>query len=307
MKMEYYNSFSQYLKKMFGCKVHKVSINAGMTCPNRDGSLSYDGCIFCDDTGSAAKPCKPEIPVETQIANGKKVMAEKYRAVKFLAYFQAYTNTYGDVELLSDLYRKAVDDEDIVGLVIGTRPDCISDAILKVLSDISKDKYVQIEYGLQSIHDRSLRYLNRHHSFDDFVNACKMTRQFPEIKIGTHIILGIDGETKEDMIRTAEAVSDIGIDLIKVHHMHVIKGTKLEELYLKGEFTPLSAEEYIELLVTFLEHISDKIIVDRLFGDRSHDVMVAPRWSIKKRVVLNMIEAEFNRRKTRQGAKYEKK
>jgi radical SAM protein (TIGR01212 family) len=305
--MEYYNSFNRYLKNLFGVKVHKVSINAGMTCPNRDGSLSYDGCIFCDDKGSAALPCKPEIPILNQIEHGKKVMSERYKAKKFLAYFQAYTNTYGDVDELEELYHKAIEDDDIVGLIIGTRPDCITDDILKVLSGIAKKKYVQIEYGLQSVHDRSLKYLNRHHSFDDFVKAYNLTRKYPDIRIGVHLILGIAGETKEDMIKTAETVSDMGIDIIKVHHMHVIKGTTLEDLYIKGEYKPMEADEYIPLLVTFLEHVSGDIIVDRLIGDRSHDVLVAPRWSIKKRVILSMIEDEFKKRNTNQGAKYERK
>jgi radical SAM protein (TIGR01212 family) len=305
--MEYYRSFSKYLRGLFGCKVHKVSINAGMTCPNRDGTLSYDGCIFCDEVGSAAKPCKPEIPVIRQIENGKEVMRSKYKAKKFLAYFQAFTNTYAEVDLLRELYRTAVKCEDIAGLIIGTRPDCINDDILRVLADIAKEKYVQIEYGLQSVHDESLKYLNRRHSFADFVNAFNMTRKYPDIKIGAHIILGIAGEKESDMIKTAETVSDIGIDIIKIHQMHVIKGTRLEELFLSGEYKPMAAAEYVTLLVTFLEHLSGDIVVDRLIGDRSHDVLVAPRWSIKKRVILKMIEDEFVKRDTYQGAKYEKK
>lgn len=303
--MKHYNSFNEYLRKIFGCKVHKVSINAGMTCPNRDGTLSYDGCIFCDEVGSAAIPCKPEIPILTQIDNGKLVMKRKYKAKRFLAYFQAFTNTYGPVEELKRLYLKAMSDDEIVGLIIGTRPDCISKEILEVLADIAKEKYVQIEFGLQSTHDRTLKFLNRHHTFADFKNAVQMTRKYPEIKIGAHVILGITGESEQDMIKTAKTLSDMAIDIVKIHQLHVIKGTKLEELYLKGEYTPMTAEQYITLLVTFLEHLSSDITVDRLIGDRSHDVLVAPRWSIKKRVILSMIEDEFKKRDTRQGARYE--
>lgn len=302
--MEYYNSFGEYLKKLFGCKVYKVSINAGLTCPNRDGTLSYDGCIFCDEAGSAPEPCKPEIPVTTQLENGKEVMRRKYKAKKFLAYFQAYTNTYGDVDELEKLYQEAVKGDDVIGLIIGTRPDCVSHEILAVLSKIAKEKYVQIEYGLQSVHDKSLEYLNRHHSFADFLNAFEMTREYPDIKIGAHVILGIARETERDMIKTAQVLSKIGIDIVKIHHMHVIAGTKLEKLFKSGEYKPMSAEEYINLLVTFLEHLSADIIVDRLIGDRSHDILVAPRWSIKKRVMIRMIQDEFAKRKTLQGAGY---
>ena len=304
--MEYYNSFNEYLRNLFGCKVHKVSINAGMTCPNRDGTLSSEGCIFCDETGSAAEPCKPNIPILTQLENGKKVMREKYKAKKFLAYFQAYTNTYGEPAKLKELYRSAIDCEDIVGLIIGTRPDCISADVLDVISDVAHGKYVQIEFGLQSIHDRSLEYLNRRHTFSDFVKAVELTRNYPKIKIGAHIILGIGGESEREMIKTAETISDIGIDIVKIHHLHVIKGTKLEQLFLSGAYKPMSVDEYVPLLVTFLEHISSDIVVDRLVGDRSQDLLVAPKWSIKKRVILNMIETEFINRKTKQGAKYEK-
>jgi radical SAM protein (TIGR01212 family) len=302
--MEYYHSFGEYLKKLFGCKVYKVSINAGLTCPNRDGTLSYDGCIFCDEAGSAPEPCKPDMPVLTQLENGKEVMKRKYKAKKFLAYFQAYTNTYGEADELKRLYHEAIKKDDVIGLIIGTRPDCISHEILSVLAEIAKEKYVQIEYGLQSIHDKSLEYLNRHHSFADFLNAFEMTREYPDIKIGAHVILGIAGETESDMIKTAQVLSKIGIDIVKIHHMHVIADTKLEELFLCGEYKPMTAKEYVSLLVTFLEHLSTDIVVDRLIGDRSHDILVAPRWSIRKRVIIRMIQQEFAKRKTHQGAKY---
>ena len=305
--MTYYKSFNEYLKDRFGCKVHKVTINAGFTCPNRDGSLSYDGCIFCDEKGSAAEPSKPEIPMKEEIAHGKMVMSEKYRAKKFLAYFQAYTNTYADVALLEELYRDAIDDDDIVGLIIGTRPDCVNREILTMLADIAKEKYVQIEYGLQTTHDDSLKYLNRHHTYADFLHAFNMTREFEEIKIGVHIILGITRETETEMIKTAETISDLGVDVVKMHHMHVIKGTYLEELYLRGDYKPMEAQEYISLLVTFIEHLSSDIAIDRLIGNKSQDVLVAPRWSIKKRVILSMVEEEFKKRNTFQGAKYEGK
>ncbi len=303
----YYSAFSRYLKDKFGCKVHKISIHAGMTCPNRDGSLSTDGCIFCDEVGSAAKPCKPDVSITEQLARGKSVMSRKYKAEKFLAYFQPFTNTYGPVDELARLYHEAITADDVVGLVIGTRPDCVSPEILDVIASIAREKYVQIEFGLQSIHDRSLDYLNRHHSYADFIKAHAMTRERGGISIGVHVILGIAGESEADMIDTARTLSDIGIDLIKIHQMHVIKGTRLEEMYNCGEYVTMSAEEYVTLLVTFLEHLSADIVIDRLIGDRSHDVLVAPRWSIKKRVMLRLIQDEFIRRNTRQGAKYEKK
>ncbi|MFC1855296.1 TIGR01212 family radical SAM protein [Thermodesulfobacteriota bacterium] len=303
--MNHYNTFSRYLKNIFGVKVHKISVNAGMTCPNRDGSLSSDGCIFCDEFGSAAKPSRPEIPMPVQVNNGKEVMGTKYKAKQFLAYFQAYTNTYGETKELVKLYKTAVEIDDVVGLIIGTRPDCIEEELLKELSDIAKNKYVQIEYGLQSVHDKSLKYLNRHHTYSDFVRAYEMTRKHPEIKIGAHVILGIEGETEADMIKTATTLSDIGIDVVKIHQIHVIKGTRLEELFNNGELTLMSADEYVTLLVTFLEHLSSNIVIDRLIGDRSHDVLIAPRWSIKKRVMIRKVEEEFVRRNTKQGAKCE--
>ena len=303
--MKLYNSLNEYFRNTFGCKVHKISINADMTCPNRDGTLSTDGCIFCDEVGSAAIPARPEIPILTQLDNGKRVMSQRYKAKKFLAYFQAFTNTYAPADVLEKLYRTAIEDDDVVGLVVGTRPDCISKEVLKVLADIAKEKYVQIEFGIQTIHDKSLAYLNRHHTFASFTDAVQRTREYPEIKIGAHVILGIPGETEPEMIQTAVELSNIGIDIIKIHQLHVIKGTRLEELYDKGEYTPMTADEYVTLLVTFLEHLSEDIVVDRLIGDRSHDVLVAPRWSIKKRVVLNMIENELKNRNSHQGAKYE--
>ncbi len=304
---KYYNSFNEYLRALFGSKVRKVPVNAGMTCPNRDGTLSHDGCIFCDATGSAAEPCKPEIPIATQIKSGKLVMGKKGKATKFLAYFQALTNTYGDPEELGRLYRSAVVDEDMVGLIIGTRPDCVSPAILDILADIAGGKYVQLEYGLQSVHDDSLAYLNRRHSYEDFARAYEMTRQRPGIKVGAHVILGIAGESESDMLDTARTLSDIGIDVIKIHQMHVLKGTRLHELYMTGEYTPMSADEYVTLLVTFLERLSGGIVVDRLIGGRSGDLLVAPKWSYKKLQVLNMINNEFEKRGTKQGCYYKTK
>lgn len=304
---QYYNSFGEYLKMIFGCKVHKISINAGFTCPNRDGTYSYDGCIFCDDTGSAAEPCKPQTPISEQIAHGKEVMSKKYKAKKFLAYFQAYTNTYAPVEKLERLYRDPLMDDDFVGLIIGTRPDCVSDEILDMIAEIAKEKYVQIEYGLQSIHDKSLEYLNRHHTFADFISAFEMTRKRAGIKIGAHVILGIKGESASDMIDTARTLSDMGIDVIKIHQMHVLKGTKLEEAFLRGDFNPMTAEEYVRLVTVFLRNLSPDIIVDRLIGDRAHDLLISPKWSLKKGELLKMIEDELKNTNARQGVDYEKK
>lgn len=301
MTRKRYNAFSDELKRAFGCRVHRVSVDAGFSCPNRDGALGSGGCIYCGGRGSGAHGILQGASVAEQIEAGKEVMVRKYKAKRFIAYFQAYSNTYAPVDTLRRLYDQALSVSDVVGLIVGTRPDCLPPETIELLADYARRTYFWLELGLQSPLDRTLDLLRRGHDFAAFERAVAACRD-AGIRVCAHIILGLPGESREEMLDTARVLNGLGIHGVKIHLLHVMKDTPLEEAYRRGEVAMLERDEYVGLVCDFLERLGPEISIQRLTGDGGHDHLVAPLWSLRKFEVLNAIDCELERRGTRQGA-----
>jgi radical SAM protein (TIGR01212 family) len=298
-----YNDFSNYLRNTFGCRVQKITIDAGFSCPNRDGTLSSIGCFYCDGKGSGSGAAKKGESISNQVARGKTRLAKRYKAKKFLAYFQAFTNTYAKPRVLRDRYDKALADPDMVGLAIGTRPDCIDEEKLDVIQQYTKTHMVWMEYGLQSMHNRTLEKMNRGHSFDDFVRAVQMT-QDRNILICAHVILGLPGESKDDIVRTACALAGLGIDGIKIHNLYVQDNTPLAGLYNAGSVNSMDQHTYVNWVVAFLERLSPHTVVQRLTGDPDSSSLLTPAWAVNKQHTLSLIQKALEDQDTFQGRCY---
>jgi uncharacterized protein len=281
--MEYYR-YSDYLKKRFGERVRKISVDAGFSCPNRDGKLSNSGCIYCDNKAFSFQAMTGKsLPLEEQIRSGMEQAKRRFKAKKFIIYFQAYTNTYDSAERLKSRFDIIRQFKGVVALSIATRPDCVDREKLDLISSYAKDYEVWIEYGLQSVHDNTLEFINRGHNYNDFLKAYFLTREYP-IKICAHIILGLPHETEAMMMKTAKEMARIEIDAIKIHPLHVVKETALEELYKKGEYTPLDIDEYRRLLKEFLRRIPPGTIIQRLSAYCPEQILVAPSWIRERHV-----------------------
>ena len=299
-----YNDLNTYLRALFGCRVQKVTIDAGFSCPNRDGTVSSGGCIYCNVRGSGTGAFTRGMSVTDQLQQGKKALARRYKAQKFIAYFQSFSNTYAPVPTLKRLYEEALAVEDVVGLAIGTRPDCVNKAVLDLLQAYTDRYLIWIEYGLQSAKDETLVLINRGHDAQCFADAVKATSN-RGIKICAHVILGLPGETRDDMLRTARTIADLGVDGLKLHLLYVVKGTRLEALYRQGKFRCLEQQEYVDLVCDFLEHIPRDIIVQRLTGDPHPGELAVPQWSLKKSETLALINATLEKRDSWQGKFFE--
>lgn len=298
--MQYYYSFNQYLKKRFGEKVWRISLNAGLSCPNRDGAISTQGCVFCNEFGFSKWPQKTvslQEQIKLGLAGGKKQFGTK----KFVAYFQNGAGTNADTEELRKIYSVINNYPGIVGLSISTRPDCIDEEKLDMIAGFLKKYDVWIEYGIQTMHERTLNAMNRGHTFSDSLEAIEMTAA-RGIKVGAHIILGFPGETDEDMTRTAEEITRLPVSGVKLHVLHVLKNTKLSEVYGKNQVDLLTREEYVKNVCDFLERLKKDCVVLRLVSDASEDYLVAPKWIANKQLTIKGVEAEFRRRGTEQGA-----
>jgi len=296
---ERYFSFSSYLKKVFGEKVLRIPVDAGFSCPTRDGTKGTRGCIYCY---KGSNYFNERIPLKVQIEKG--IERGKRKGVnKFLLYFQSYSNTYAPPEVLERTYSVAREFEEIVGIIVGTRPDCVSDDALKILEDFANDYLVWIEYGLQSVHFKSLRWINRGHGVSDFVDAVLRTRKRKGIKICAHVILGLPTEDEKDCLETADFLSAIRIDGVKIHPLHVIKDTQLYEIYKERPFKLLSVEEYANLVVKFLERLRKEIVIQRLTGEAPDELLVAPQWCSfrEKHKVLNLIRKTLEEKDSYQG------
>lgn len=298
-----YFSFSGYLREKFGTKVHRLSLNAGFSCPNRDGTLGTDGCIFCNENGFSHF-AGTQIPLKKQIEVAMDFFRKRFKADKFIAYFQNGSSTNADPERLRSAYDVIRDYPDIVGISISTRPDCIDEKRLDLIESYSRDYDVWIEYGLQSVHESSLKSAGRLHTFIDSLNAIKSTSK-RNIKIGAHVILGFPGETREDMIETARGLARLPVSGVKLHVLHVLKDTELERRYRAGGIKLLERQEYVSVVCDFLERLSPKCVIFRLISDAEQGILVAPSWINDKQEVIGEIEAEFIRRNTHQGSRYE--
>ncbi|MBI4527682.1 MAG: TIGR01212 family radical SAM protein [Deltaproteobacteria bacterium] len=295
-----YNSFNRILKQSFHARVHKVSLRLDFTCPNRDGRVAVGGCIYCNNAGHTPPTYRPALSVKEQMEAGMEAVARRTGARKFIAYFQSYTNTYGPLNKLERLYREALDIPGVVGLSIATRPDCVPDDVLDLITDIARQTYVWLELGLESMHEKTLQWVNRGHGLTEFIDAVERSKA-RGLRLCVHLILGFPGESREEILQTPALLNRLGIDGVKLHNLHVIKGTVLEELYERGDVNLLSREEYINLVADFLEILSPEVIIHRLTGETTRGLTVAPNWSLNKVAVINAIQAELQRRETWQG------
>lgn len=295
-----YTDFNTYLRDMFGCRVQKITVDAGLTCPNRDGTISSGGCIYCNSRGSGTGAHASGLSVTRQLIDGKDRLSRRYKAKKFLAYFQSFSNTYAPLPVLQSLYAEALDVDDVIGLSIGTRPDCVDDAVLNLLQDYARRYLIWIEYGLQSASDATLAYINRGHDVQCFKDAVEKTRN-RGIKICAHVILGLPHETRQDMLHTADMIAALGIDGVKLHLLYVVKGTALETLYRQGDFNCLEQSDYADLVCDFLERLPSEVVIQRLTGDPHPAELVAPEWALNKSETLAQIWQTLEDRDSRQG------
>jgi radical SAM protein (TIGR01212 family) len=300
-----YNNFGTFLKKRFSAKVYKISIDCGLSCPNIDGTKGKNGCIYCDNSSFVPNTSKSFLNVKSQLDINTKRMAQRYAAEKFIAYFQNYTNTYESDDKLISLYNDAINYNDVIGLSVATRPDFVSDGILNYLNNAGSKKYVTLEYGLQSSHDKTLKIINRGHDFNCFRKTFARTRKYSNINICVHIIFGLPGETKEMMLDTVKTLAGLKIDGIKFHHLHAVKGTKLERMYLAGEVDFLSLEEYIDIVISSLEILPQDVIIHRLFGLSDEKSLIAPKYGLSKSEFTTRFQNELKIRNTYQGRLYD--
>jgi radical SAM protein (TIGR01212 family) len=288
------------VKKTFGTLVQKVNIDAGFTCPNRDGTLSEGGCVFCNNDSFKPGECRPTLSVTEQVQNGIGYLKRRYGAEKFIAYFQAYTNTYAPAEELESIYREALSEPSVIGIAVGTRPDCVDAQKLDLLQELAKDHFVLVEYGLQSIHEKSLRYINRGHDYHTFLKALDDTRA-RGLRTGVHTIVGIPTETREETLEMADVLSETPVEFIKIHQLQVIKDTPLAEVYKREPFHVFGYEEYIDFVVEFIERLRPDMVLQRMFATAPDEILIAPQWGRSRHEIIRDIERRFEERNTWQG------
>jgi uncharacterized protein len=300
-----FNSFNRVLRDVFAARVYKIGLRLDFTCPNRDGTVAVGGCIYCNNASHTPQAYRPHTSVTAQLESGAAALQKRHRAERFIAYFQSYTNTYDSTAKIEKLYREALEFPGVVGLAIATRPDCLPEETLDLLRDLSKQTYLWLELGLESMQDRTLAWVNRGHSLRDFVNAVAMAKK-RELRVCAHLILGFPGESREEMLAAAAFLNRLAIDGIKLHNLHVIKGTVLERLYVSGQVPLFSRDEYVALVIDFLELLNPGIIAHRLSGETYRAMTIAPEWSINKLGVHNAITEALERRDTWQGRLFER-
>ena len=283
-----YKTLNEHYHEKFGCKVYKLSIDAGFTCPNRDGAVGVGGCIFCSGDGGGEFAEKASHSIANQLENAKKRVEHKCKSGKYIAYFQSFTNTYAPIPILRQRYLEAIEPEYIVGLAIGTRPDCLPDETVELLAEFNQIKPISVELGLQTIHPESVDYIRRGYDTQVYYDAVRRLKA-AGVEVVTHIILGLPGETPEMMVQTTRAAVNAGTDGIKFHMLHVLKGTDLAKDYLDGKFSCLTMEEYGEILKRCLAELPESVVVHRITGDGAKRNLIAPLWSADKKRVLNYL------------------
>lgn len=303
--IERYLNYNKVLKTEFTERVQKISINAGFTCPNRDGSNGTGGCTYCNNQTFSPEYCKPSKTVTQQIKEGIAFFHHKYASQHYLAYFQSYTNTYDSIEKLKSLYEEALAFPNVIGIVVGTRPDCVSEELLDYFAQLSRNYYVMIEYGIESTDDTTLQFINRGHNFDCAVKTIHATAE-RDIRVGAHIILGLPGESHETIISHASSLSKLPITALKLHQLQLIKGTKMAEQYLSHPqwFKLYNAQEYCDLAIDFLEHLRPEIAIERFVSQSPSELLASPGWGLKNFEFLMLIEKRLVQRNTKQGARW---
>ena len=295
-----YFSYNHYLRSRFGERIQKVSVDAGFTCPNVDGTVAVGGCNFCDNRSFSPSRRLPRQSLREQIDEGIRRLRRRYTCRRFFAYFQPATNTYGPLEKLRSVYDQAISHPEIVGLAIGTRPDCVNPDVLELLSEYATRTYVSVEFGIQTIHERSLIWMNRGHGYaevPEVIDACR-GRGF---EVCAHVILGLPDESLDDMLATAREMARLQLDAIKIHNLYAVKNTPLAEQLQRGEISLMSRSDYVCTLVSFLEYLPPEMVVERISGDAPGDYFLGPTWSLDKPGLLSAIRQEFERRDTWQG------
>ncbi|QDU61357.1 coproporphyrinogen III oxidase [Planctomycetes bacterium Pan216] len=295
-----YYKYNQFLRERFGARIFRVTVDGGFTCPNVDGKVALGGCVYCDNRSFSPTRRLPRVPLHQQIDRGIAMLEDRYGPDGYFAYFQAATNTYASLDKLKRLYDEVVAHPRIQGLVIGTRPDCVADPVLDLIESYAKRMYVSLEYGLQTVHQRSLDWMNRGHDVACYYDAVERTRG-RGIDICAHVILGLPGESFDDMMQTAEGLVASNVDAVKIHNLHVVGDTPMEEQFQRGEIAILDRSEYMEVLIAFLERLPETMVVQRVTGDAPDNYLVAPAWVEKKASFLQELDREFQRRDTWQG------
>ena len=300
-----YRTFNEHLRERFGGKIFKVSLDAGFTCPNRDGTLGKSGCVYCSERGSGDFAGDQGLSVHHQFIEVTERMKKKWSKAEYIAYFQAYTNTYATIGRLREVYEEALAEENVVGLSVSTRPDCLPEDVLDYLEELNTRTYLWVELGLQSIHDRTMKWMGRGHDYTQFLKGLDQLHS-RGIRVCVHIILGLPGETKADMLATAQAVANMPLQGIKIHLLHVLRGTPLATMYQREPFDFMTKDDYVSLVVDILEILPPEMVIHRLTGDGPPEDLIGPLWSRKKWEVLNAIDAELERRDTWQGKQAKK-
>lgn len=299
--MEHYNSFSKWIRERFPFRVQKTSVDAGFSCPNRDGSISSGGCSFCDNRTFNPSYCNRTLSIGQQISDGKAFFARKYPDMKYLAYFQAYSNTYADLDTIRRRYEEALACDGVVGLVVGTRPDCISDELLDYLERLNRQTFLTVEYGIESTCDATLERINRGHTFECSRRAIAATHD-RGIITGGHIIVGLPGESAADIIRQAESISLTKLDILKIHQLQIIRGTRLAEEYAAKPFHVFSVDEYIRTIGEYIQHLRKDIVIERFVSQSPKGLLLAPDWGLKNYEFTNRLNNYLRERNIRQGS-----
>lgn len=300
-----YNDFGSFLARFFSYKVQKISVNAGFTCPNRDGLKGYGGCTYCNNQTFNPEYCRTQKTVKEQLEEGKDFFSRKYPDMKYLAYFQAYTNTYGELEKLKSMYSEALSVDGVVGIVIGTRPDCMPDSLLDYLQELSKKTFLLVEYGIESTYNDTLKRINRGHDFECTIDAVNRTHK-RGIMTGGHVILGLPGENREKIIRQAEIVSSLPLTTLKMHQLQLIKGTRMAHEFeiCPADFHLYTADEYIDLILDYIEHIRPDMVLERFISQSPKELLIAPDWGLKNHEFTNRLRNRMIERDIYQGKKY---
>ena len=300
-----YNELSAYLSAHFPFKVQKISLNAGFTCPNRDGTVGYGGCTYCNNQTFNPTYCKTEKTVTQQLEEGKQFFARKYPDMKYLAYFQAYTNTYGELQELKRKYEEALQVPDVVGIVIGTRPDCMPDELLDYLEELNRRTFLIVEYGVESTDNDTLKRINRGHSFEVAADAIRKTAE-RNIRVGAHIILGLPGETKEMLIQQVGVLSSLPLTTLKLHQLQLIKGTRMAAEYESRpqDFHLYTADEYIDLVIDYIEHLRPDMVLERFVSQSPKELLIAPDWGLKNHEFTDKVKKRMRERNSFQGKLY---
>lgn len=285
---QYYHDFGTWIRNQLPFRVQKISIDAGFTCPNRDGRIGIGGCIFCDNKSFNPSYCSHKKSVTEQLEDGKRFFEKKYPDMKYLAYFQAYTNTYDVVDKLKQLYEEALKVEDVVGIVIGTRPDCVSSELLDYLEELNKRTFLIVEYGIESCNDDTLRYINRGHDFACTRKAVEETAK-RGIYVGGHVIMGLPGEDASESLRQAPIISSLPLTMLKIHQMQIIKGTRLAKIYKERPFHLYTIEEYIDLITQYIGLLRSDLVLERFVTQSPPEMLIAPKWGLKNYEFTNLL------------------